>query len=194
MDTIANEPIPKPHSRANKGEIVTAIFGPEEDPNQPPRADRFKHMQTTAKETYHRIISPDEKFRVIYWDRIPHNAQQRAIEDLLKNEVFGSYFARSEKYWLPKYLMKNYIKSHVDHKIGRPGDEANQKRKLLEREGGSGPRRMRTDDDDEPLVPRSSSLREQGSTDSSGRLTLPGFREIIKLAEDAQDSKGGHWA
>ncbi|KAK6513599.1 hypothetical protein TWF506_008036 [Arthrobotrys conoides] len=179
MDTIPNDSIPKPRSRANKGEIVTAIFGDVEDPDLPPRVDRFKHMQTTAKETYHRIVFPEEKLRNIYWDKIPHSWQQRAIQDLLKNEVFGSYFERSEQYWLPKYLLKNYIKSHVDHKIGRPGDETTQKRKMLERERSSSPRRARTDDD-EPQASKSSPPRENGNAHNHGTIKLPGIDEMLK--------------
>ncbi|KAK6522709.1 hypothetical protein TWF281_002145 [Arthrobotrys megalospora] len=125
------ERIPKPGSRVPKNDLVNLIFGDKDDPLKPPRQSRYKSMRNLAKQTYHRVIVPQKGASGPTWDQLESALQEQAIEDLLQDGEYKSYFERSDDLWLPKYLLSTYIKHVLDHqndvkkkKSGSPGQSS----------------------------------------------------------------------
>ncbi|KAK6500015.1 hypothetical protein TWF481_010374 [Arthrobotrys musiformis] len=110
--------------------LLDHLFGPEEDwpTNHRSRETVYQEMRNAAKHTYKEIIKPENP-NGVPWAKLNVGLQRQAIGHLLENTEFGAFFAQTEKYWFPEYLLSSYGKSHLSSQ--------KKKRKLADSGEGS---------------------------------------------------------
>ncbi|KAK6502511.1 hypothetical protein TWF506_003092 [Arthrobotrys conoides] len=105
---------PKVMDLQHKGKLLNILFGLEEDwpSDNCSRESVYQKMRDAAKHSYQEIVKPNNP-EGASWRDLKVALQRQAIGHLLENADFGAFFAQTEKYWLPEYLLSSYGKSHL---------------------------------------------------------------------------------